>query len=52
MAERAGDLRPQARIQIASIDTLHSRGVRNKTMELRSANLGVFDEAHRARAHP
>src|SRR5262249_3685101 len=27
MAERMCDLRPQARIQVASIDTLHARGV-------------------------
>src|SRR5262249_20839945 len=34
MAERMCDLRPQARVQVASIDTLHARGVRTKTMEL------------------
>jgi DNA repair protein RadD len=49
MAERASDLRPQARIQIASIDTLHARGVRRKTMELPPAGVVIFDEAHRAR---
>jgi DNA repair protein RadD len=49
MAERMCDLRPQARIQVASIDTLHARGVRTKTMELPPADLVVFDEAHRAR---
>src|SRR5262249_30345194 len=30
MAERMCDLRPQARIQVASIDTLHARGVRTR----------------------
>jgi DNA repair protein RadD len=49
MAERVGDLRPQARIQVASIDTLHARSVRTKTMELPPADLVIFDEAHRAR---
>jgi len=49
MAERACDLRPQARIQVASIDTLLARGVRTKAMKLPAADLVVFDEAHRAR---
>jgi superfamily II DNA or RNA helicase len=49
MAERAQDLRPQAQIQIASIDTLHARGVRSKIMELPPATLVIFDEAHRVR---
>jgi DNA repair protein RadD len=49
MAEREQDLRPQARIQVASIDTLYARGVRAKTMQLPPADLVVFDEAHRVR---
>jgi superfamily II DNA or RNA helicase len=41
--------RPMEPVQVASIDTLHSRGVRSETMRLPSADLLVFDEAHRAR---
>jgi len=41
--------RPMEPVQVASIDTLHSRGVRSEAMRLPSADLLVFDEAHRAR---
>jgi len=41
--------RPMASVQVASIDTLHVRGVRSKAMSLPPADLLVFDEAHRAR---
>jgi DNA repair protein RadD len=41
--------RPMAPVQVASIDTLHVRGVRSKAMALPPADLLVFDEAHRAR---
>jgi DNA repair protein RadD len=41
--------RPMASVQVASIDTLLVRGVRSKVMALPSADLLVFDEAHRAR---
>jgi hypothetical protein len=34
-------------VQVASIDTLHVRGVRSKAMPLPPANLLIFDEAHR-----
>jgi DNA repair protein RadD len=43
------DPRPMESVQIASIDTLHVRGVRSKAMSLPPADLLVFDEAHRAR---
>jgi DNA repair protein RadD len=41
--------RPMESVQVASIDTLHVRGVRSKAMSLPPADLLVFDEAHRAR---
>src|SRR5262249_27541440 len=41
--------RPMELVQVASIDTLHVRGVRSKAMELPPADLLIFDEAHRAR---
>src|ERR1700746_546742 len=36
-------------VQVASIDTLHVRGVRSNAMALPPADLLVFDEAHRSR---
>jgi DNA repair protein RadD len=48
-AGREGDLRPQAMVQVASIDTLLARGIRSKTMPLPPADLIIFDEAHRIR---
>jgi DNA repair protein RadD len=41
--------RPMESVQVASIDTLHVRGVRSSAMPLPPADLLVFDEAHRAR---
>ena len=41
--------RPMELVQVASIDTLHVRGVRSKAMALPPADLLIFDEAHRAR---
>jgi len=41
--------RPMAPVQVASIDTLHIRGVRSESMRLPPADLLIFDEAHRAR---
>jgi DNA repair protein RadD len=49
MAERAHELRPMAPIQVASIDTLHTRGIRNRSMQLPAADIVAFDEAHRVR---
>jgi DNA repair protein RadD len=43
------DPRPMEAVQVASIDTLHVRGVRSDAMPLPPADLVVFDEAHRAR---
>jgi DNA repair protein RadD len=43
------DPRPMEPVQVASIDTLHVRGVRSKAMQLPPADLLIFDEAHRAR---
>ena len=48
-AGREGDLRPQAMVQVASIDTLLARGIRSKTMPLPPADLIIFDETHRIR---
>jgi DNA repair protein RadD len=41
--------RPMEPVQVASIDTLHVRGVRSTAMDLPPADLLIFDEAHRAR---
>jgi superfamily II DNA or RNA helicase len=41
--------RPMEPVQVASIDTLHVRGVRSNAMDLPPADLVIFDEAHRAR---
>jgi DNA repair protein RadD len=43
------DPRPMEPVQVASIDTLHVRGVRSDAMNLPPADLVIFDEAHRAR---
>jgi len=43
------DPRPMEPVQVASIDTLHVRGVRSDAMDLPPADLLIFDEAHRAR---
>jgi DNA repair protein RadD len=43
------DPRPMEPVQVASIDTLHVRGVRSSAMRLPPADLLIFDEAHRAR---
>jgi superfamily II DNA or RNA helicase len=43
-------LRPQERVQVASIQTLHARGIRGERMELPPADLVVVDEAHHATA--
>jgi superfamily II DNA or RNA helicase len=45
-AGRDNDARPQALVQIAGIQTLHARAVRAKSMELPSAKVVFFDEAH------
>jgi superfamily II DNA or RNA helicase len=42
--------RPQARVQIASIATLHARAVRREVMPLPPADLVIVDEAHHARS--
>jgi DNA repair protein RadD len=47
-AGRERDLRPQAAIQIASIDTLHHRTKRG-AMDLPRGDIVFFDEAHRVR---
>jgi DNA repair protein RadD len=48
---QAGDddkLRPQARVQVASIQTLHARAIRSSTMLMPLADLVIIDEAHHA----
>jgi DNA repair protein RadD len=49
LAGRERDLRPQAMVQVASIDTLLARGIRSETMPLPPADIIIFDEAHRTR---
>ena len=39
-------LRPQATVQVASVQTLWSRGMRSRAMEMPLADLIVVDEAH------
>jgi DNA repair protein RadD len=45
------ELRPQANVQVCSIQTLWSRGMRSKTMPLPPGTVLVIDECHHARAH-
>jgi superfamily II DNA or RNA helicase len=42
--------RPGEPVQVASIQTLHVRAMRNRSLELRPADVLVLDEAHHARA--
>jgi DNA repair protein RadD len=42
--------RPGARVQVASIQTLHSRALRSCTIDLPAADVLFVDEAHHARA--
>jgi DNA repair protein RadD len=43
--------RPQARVQVASIQTLHARAIRSDHMKLPPADLLIIDEAHHCRAN-
>jgi superfamily II DNA or RNA helicase len=49
-AGRDKDQRPQALVQVASVQTLHARAFRSKSMELPPAEILVIDEAHHSRA--
>ena len=49
LAKRDDALRPQALVQVASIDTLRSRAL-NGTMQMPLADIVIIDEAHHARA--
>jgi DNA repair protein RadD len=49
-AGREKDLRPQALVQVAGIQTLHARAVRVKSIELPPAEVIFIDEAHHVRA--
>jgi DNA repair protein RadD len=49
-AGRDAELRPQAMVQIASIQTLHARAVRAQKMELPPAEILIIDECHHCRA--
>lgn len=42
--------RPLARVQVASISTLHARAVRRESMSLPPADIVIVDEAHHARS--
>jgi superfamily II DNA or RNA helicase len=45
-AGRDKDQRPQSLVQIASVQTLHARAFRSKTMELPPAEIVIIDECH------
>jgi superfamily II DNA or RNA helicase len=49
-AGRDNDQRPQSLVQVASVQTLHARAFRSKSMELPPAEIIVIDEAHHSRA--
>jgi DNA repair protein RadD len=49
LAGRDAELRPQALVQVASIDTLLARAIRRDAMRLPQAAIVIFDEAHRVR---
>jgi superfamily II DNA or RNA helicase len=49
-AGRDKDQRPQPLVQVASVQTLHARAFRSKSMELPPAEILVIDEAHHSRA--
>lgn len=42
--------RPGAPVQVASVQTLHARAVRSRSLELPLADLVIIDEAHHVRA--
>jgi DNA repair protein RadD len=50
MAGADGGLRPQAQVQVASIDTLRARALNRRVIPLPLANIIFIDEAHHARA--
>jgi DNA repair protein RadD len=47
---RDKDLRPQSLVQICGIQTLHTRAMRLKTIELPPADIVIVDEGHHGRA--
>ena len=50
LAGKEKDLRPLERVQVASIQTLWSRGVRSNSMQMPLADILIIDECHHARA--
>jgi DNA repair protein RadD len=50
LAGREKDLRPMEPVQVASIGTLWSRGMRSETMQMPPADVLIVDEAHHVRA--
>jgi superfamily II DNA or RNA helicase len=42
--------RPAARVQVASVQTLHARAFRSRQMDMPPAELLIFDECHHVRA--
>jgi DNA repair protein RadD len=50
MAGASGELRPQAAVQVASIDTLRARALNRAVIPLPMADIIFIDEAHHARA--
>jgi len=47
---RDRELRPQARVQVCGLQTLHARAIRTDRMKLPPASLLVIDEAHHVRS--
>jgi DNA repair protein RadD len=43
-------VRPEAPVQVASVQTLHARAIRSRSIELPRADLVIVDEAHHIRA--
>jgi DNA repair protein RadD len=50
LAGRDKQLRPMAQVQVASVMTLWSRGIRSSAMEMPPADVVIVDEAHHGRA--
>ncbi len=50
LAGEENQLRPQANVQVASVQTLHARAIRSSSMPMPLADVLIIDEAHHARA--
>ena len=50
LAGKEKQLRPMAQVQLASVQTLWSRGIRSSAMQMPLADILIIDECHHARA--